>query len=261
MHMQPFLENYWFVILSILLGLIVAYVSYQLQKKGCTAASEERKQRATTELLDVIESYIINKQRLSEHVIDDLIHASERDHAVALRPTCTVVSLLQDVALRFQRSRHLDIPQKSQYSEIIEQFIREIKEHRDSLYPEDFGKSLSTKLLKLRQFLPADQKTEGEQTLSTAASLVQQQRAVLNQMKRAQEPQMISTALLLGCVMALTGLLINSNHWDTVSGLLILGALLVLLLGALAFINMTRIIRIMRHRSRGELKTAKSGAG
>ena len=115
--MQTFLENNWLSIVSILIGILVAYVFYRLQKKDSASASAERKKRATAELLDVVESYIINKQRISEHVINNLIHASERDHQVALRPDCTSVSLLQDVALRLQRSRHLDIPQKSEYSD------------------------------------------------------------------------------------------------------------------------------------------------
>ena len=119
--MQLFLETNWLSIVSIVIGIVVAYFFYRLQKKDAASASLERKKHATAELLDVVESYIINKQRLSEQVIENLIHASERDHSVALRPVCTGVSLLQDVALRLQRSRHLDIPQKSEYSEKIEQ--------------------------------------------------------------------------------------------------------------------------------------------
>lgn len=103
--MQQFLENNWLSILSIVIGIVVAYIFYRLQKNDTASASAERKKHATAELLDVVESYIINKQRLSELVIENLIHASERDHSVALRPACTAVSLLQDVALRLQRSR------------------------------------------------------------------------------------------------------------------------------------------------------------
>lgn len=76
-----------------------------------------RKKHARTELLYVIETYIINKQHLTESVIDNLTHASERDYSVVLQPGCTAVSLLPDVGLRLQVSRHLDIPQKSEYSE------------------------------------------------------------------------------------------------------------------------------------------------
>ena len=67
--MQQFFENNWLSILSILIGIVVAYVFYRLQKKDGASASAERKKHATLELLDVVESYIINKQHLSEGVI------------------------------------------------------------------------------------------------------------------------------------------------------------------------------------------------
>lgn len=125
--MQEFFNNNWLSMISILIGIAVAYVFYRLQKKDSASVSAERKKHAHAELLDVVESYIINKQELSESVIDNLIHASERYHSVVLRPLCTAISLLQDVALRLQRSRHLDIPQKSEYSVKIDALIREVK--------------------------------------------------------------------------------------------------------------------------------------
>ena len=128
--MYQFIESNWLSILSIIIGILVSFFFYWLQRKQGASATAQRKKRATAELLDVVESYIINKQRLSEQIIDNLIYASERDHVVDLRPSCTSVTLLQDVALRLQRSRHLDIPQKSDYSEAIELLIREIQLHR-----------------------------------------------------------------------------------------------------------------------------------
>lgn len=132
--MQQFFENNWLSILSIFIGVLVSYIFYRLQKKDGDSATLERKKHAISELLDVVESYIINKQCVSEHLIENLVHASERDHKVTLQTSCTPTSLLQDVALRLQRSRHLDIPQKSEYSEKIEELIKEIRDHQDSNY-------------------------------------------------------------------------------------------------------------------------------
>jgi uncharacterized membrane protein len=262
--MRQFLENNWLSILSILIGIVVAYVFYRLQKKDSASASAERKKHATTELLDVIESYIINKQGLSEHVIDNLIHASERDHAVALRPACTAVSLLQDVALRLQRSRHLDIPQKSEYSEKIEQLIREIREHREPLRLQDLDEELSTKLLALQQFLPAGRKAEAEEVLTAVASLVQRQRDMVLRVEETRERMMAVTTILLGVTAAFATTLIGSRIFDTVSGspvtsvvskmFPIFGVLLAAVVVMQALTTAVRIKRRSRDRGRSEPK-------
>jgi hypothetical protein len=263
--MQQFLESNWLSILSILIGIVVAYVFYRLQKKDSASASAERKKHATTELLDVIESYIINKQRLSEHVIDNLIHASERDHLVALRPGCTAVSLLQDVALRLQRSRHLDIPQKSEYSEKIEQLIREIREHREPLRLEDLDNELSAKLLELQHFLPAEKKAEAQQVLSAVASLVQKQRDIAARIEETRERMMGVTTALLGVTAAVATTLIGSRVFDSVSGSPVtsivnkifptLGILLAVVIGMQA---LTTAVRIMRRSREGGARVAKN---
>jgi len=196
--MQQFLESNWLSILSIVIGIVVAYIFYRLQKKDAASASAERKKHATYELLDVVESYIINKQRLSEHVIENLIHASERDHSVALRPTCTAISLLQDVALRLQRSRHLDIPQKSEYSEKIEELIRETREHREP-----------TRLNELN--------TDARKILDSLASIVERKSELSLKNEKSKELTMIMATTLLGVSTALATSLIGSKIFDSVT--------------------------------------------
>ncbi|WP_124136016.1 hypothetical protein [Pseudomonas aeruginosa] len=100
--MSDFFTANWLSIASILIGVLVAYVFYRLQRKDSASAASERTKHATADLLDVVESYVINKQELSRKLIDNLIEASERLHAVSLTPTCTPITLLQDVALRLQ---------------------------------------------------------------------------------------------------------------------------------------------------------------
>lgn len=127
---MTFITNYWVEIvlsvISIIVGAIVGYVFYRLQKRDVTSAQSERIKRAHEELLDVIESYIINKQNISENTIYNLLDASERQYQVDLRAVSTPITLLQDVALRLQKSRHLDVTQKSGYSTEIEKIISSI---------------------------------------------------------------------------------------------------------------------------------------
>ena len=139
------ITNYWVEILltvtSIIVGFLVGYAFYRLQKRDVASARVERVKRAKEELLDIIESQIINKQQFAEELIHNLIVASEREHQVGLKDFCTPVTLLQDVALRLQKSRHLDIVRKSEYSDQIEQTITTINEHHTEV-PEDAKESL-----------------------------------------------------------------------------------------------------------------------
>jgi hypothetical protein len=215
--MQQFIVNNWLSILSIVIGIAVAYIFYRLQKKDAISASAERKKHATFELLDVVESYIINKQRLSEHVIENLIHASERDHSVALRPACTAISLLQDVALRLQRSRHLDIPQKSEYSEKIEELIREIREHREPTRLIDFYSESDEIISNLETMLIPERRDEARKILDSLANIVETKNEVSLRYEKSKDLAMIMATTLLGVSSALATSLIGSKVFVSVT--------------------------------------------
>lgn len=253
--MQQFLENNWLSILSILIGILVAYVFYRLQKKDSASASAERKKHATNELLDVVESYIINKQKLSEPIIENLIHASERDHFVALRPECTSISLLQDVALRLQRSRHLDIPQKSEYSEKIEQLIRDTREDRSPTRLEDLDEQLSLTIKKVRDLIPEDRAAEREEAVSLVTALVQRQRHESLKIEKSKEQVLALTTALLGVSAALATTFVGSKLFESIGGSAVstvfskifplLGVVLAL---AVAMTALTTVMRITRRK-------------
>lgn len=169
--MQDFLSNNWLSIVSILIGVVVAYFFYRLQKRDSASASVERKKHAHFELLDVIESYLINKQELTESVIINLIFAAERYHSVELRPGCSPISLLQDVALRLQRSRHLDIPQKSEYSVSIDRLIQdETRNHRPMTWESMTADSLAV-IEQVIALVPIDHQLEVREKLGTLAAM------------------------------------------------------------------------------------------
>jgi hypothetical protein len=129
---MTFFTTYWVEILlsviSIIVGAIVGYVFYRLQKRDVASAEIERINRAREEMLDILESNVVNKQNISEETIYNLLAASEREYRVSLRDICTPITLLQDVTLRLHRSRHLDINQKTDYSARLEKVILEISE-------------------------------------------------------------------------------------------------------------------------------------
>ncbi len=213
--MQQFLENNWLSILSIFIGIVVAYLFYRLQKKDSASAADERKKRATAELLDVVETFVINKQRLSEPVIDNLIHASERDHMVALRPTCTATTLLQDVALRLQRSRHLDIPQKSEYSEKLDQLIQEIRSSRARLRVDELDEEIGLRLKTLLELVPQDRRAEADGILDSTANLMKRRRDGFAKEKDTSFEVFPVTAALIGAAASVASALIGTGLTDS----------------------------------------------
>lgn len=260
--MQAFFENNWLSILSIIIGIVVAYVFYRLQRKDSASASAERKKHATAELLDVVESYIINKQRLSEDVIENLIRASERDHTVALRPGCTAVTLLQDVALRLQRSRHLDIPQKSEYSEKIEHLIAEILESRTPVRIEEIDTELSAQVEKLAGLTPAEHRSEARTLINSIAGLGKKRRQASLADETRKEVLPIAAALL-GVTASLASTLIGTKLFDTLGKVTtsaafdkLLPALGVMLALVVVMAAISTLLRIKRRdhqaRDRGE---------
>ncbi|HGM4996549.1 TPA: hypothetical protein ACKQBF_002673 [Pseudomonas aeruginosa] len=163
--MSDFFTANWLSITSILIGVLVAYVFYRLQRKDSASAASERTKHATADLLDVVESYVINKQELSRKLIDNLIEASERLHAVSLTPTCTPITLLQDVALRLQRSRHLDIPQKTDYSVKIDELIVEVKAELEPLTWERMKADSSQIIAEVLEVVPEEHRSGVEKNL------------------------------------------------------------------------------------------------
>jgi len=161
------ITNYWVEILlsviSIIVGFLVGYAFYRLQKRDIVSARAERVKRAKEELLDIIESHIINKQQFAEELIHNLIVASEREHQVSLKDFCTPTTLLQDVALRLQKSRHLDIARKSEYSDQIEQTITTIRKHHKEV-PEEAKESLDLVDV-LEDAIQNDEKQKGLKTI------------------------------------------------------------------------------------------------
>jgi uncharacterized membrane-anchored protein YhcB (DUF1043 family) len=259
--MHKFLVDNWLSILSIVIGIVVAYIFYRLQKKDTASAYAERKKHATSELLDVVESYIINKQRLSEHVIDNLIHASERDHFVELQPRCTAISLLQDVALRLQRSRHLDIPQKSEYSEKIEELISQIRQAYEDEEPIHFNRinsEVGEKIAIIETMLIPERAVEAKSILSSLGNLanIKSDISLKNEKNRELATLM---ALALGISTSLATAFIGSRVLESVTNSPITSILskVIPLIGAfLACIVVLQFIatalRIKRRKTEGE---------
>ncbi|CUK22719.1 Uncharacterised protein [Achromobacter sp. 2789STDY5608615] len=261
--MPAFIEANWLTLVSILIGVLVAFVFYRLQKKDSVSAAHERKKHATNELLDVVESYIINKQKLSEHVVDNLIFASERDHVVSLRGGCTPVSLLQDVALRLQRSRHLDIPQKSEYSLKIEELIQEIRDRREPPPLDQLNKELQHNLSVLESLISTEKRNEAKAALNALASVSEKRREFTAKRSSDDSVFQIAAPLLAGIASSLAaGTLASkffSDDLSTVTSALLSKVFPIFALALVLLLTMLILGTALRIRRRGRKGNTTDG--
>ena len=81
----------------------------------------ERYKKAKETVIDILESSLINKQSILPKRIKHLISASEREQSTKLKDQPKI--LLEDLELRFKKSKHLDIEQQTRYIDQIEEMI------------------------------------------------------------------------------------------------------------------------------------------
>lgn len=112
--------------ITAVITLLSVYLTNRALRDYVTSAREERISQAKDELISMLENQIINRKGISTSKIDNLIEAVEREHSVNLSNTVSPITLLQDLELRIEQSSHLDVEQKEEYGEIIEDKIEEI---------------------------------------------------------------------------------------------------------------------------------------
>jgi isochorismate synthase EntC len=114
------------VAVAVGIGFIFFCLSTYGIKKYVTSAERERLKQAKSSILDILESRIINEQDITVDIINNLLSAIDRENSVDLRERVSSQSILQDFALRFEKSHHLDSSQKGDYCQIIEKYVSDI---------------------------------------------------------------------------------------------------------------------------------------
>lgn len=100
---------------SAIVSLIIGFIYHWIQRKTANTAEKERRKQAHSEMLDIVEDYIVNKIDISVEFITALVSAIEREYGIVWADEAITTTLLQDVALRLQKSKHLDVHQKNEY--------------------------------------------------------------------------------------------------------------------------------------------------
>ncbi|PPQ49030.1 hypothetical protein C5G87_10585 [Paenibacillus peoriae] len=118
------------VVLGGLLSYFVSALFYKRQKKESDTIERERTKRAHHEILDTLESYIINKEPIRVVQIKHLIESCEREYNISFRGFISPTTLLQDVSFRLQRSKHLNVQEKANYAQTVEELINVAREYK-----------------------------------------------------------------------------------------------------------------------------------
>lgn len=152
-------------------GFIFFILSIYGIKKYVTSAERERLKQAKNSLLDILESRIVNKQDISVYKINILLRAISRENSVDLSERSSPVALLQDLQLRFEKSRQLDPNQKEGYCNKIETHIREITTKKET---EDIPKRYSEIVETLQEEIKSKNTGEALETLETLKKKIEE---------------------------------------------------------------------------------------
>ena len=129
-----FLQINWQVILiTLIIGFLFFVLTPWGLKKYLITAEIERRNRAKENVLDLLESSLINKQDLNSEKICHLLNAIGREYELNIFSYFSVKSLLEDLELRFEKSKHLDTSQKQDYTSKIETLIIDLETEEGSL--------------------------------------------------------------------------------------------------------------------------------
>ena len=130
-------ENWQNLLITIIGGFIFFLAGILFLGYKERSAEFERYKKAKEIVSDVLESSLINKQPITLSRIRHIISAAEREQKTEIKDS--PVSLLEDLELRFEISKHLDTEQQMVYVNQIEELMSNIEsESKISSLPHSF---------------------------------------------------------------------------------------------------------------------------
>lgn len=116
---------------NIIVSLIAGFIFFVLGPIGVWFSGRkirlERTRKAKEVLLDLFEGMLVGEETIDEQKLSILFRATEREIDVNLGQRYDIESLLEDVVLRFEKSKHLDAGQKDKYANEVRRLSQEIK--------------------------------------------------------------------------------------------------------------------------------------
>lgn len=121
------------ILIALGVGLFFFVLTPWGLKKYLKTAEVERRNRAKENILDLLESSLIFKQDVNPKKIFHLVSAIGREYTIDIFSYMTTKSLLEELELRFEKSKHLDPNQKQEYTRKIEALICDLEKEDEKL--------------------------------------------------------------------------------------------------------------------------------
>ena len=142
------IQNWVSITIAIFLASLFYLLSARGIKKLITSRQEERLKIAKESIVDVLEHQIINNSDINTNKIIHLLNATSRERGVNLTNEYTSLDLLEDLELRFAKSKHLKNEQRGEYIGKIEILLKKIEDEISTIIPSyekvltDLGESI-----------------------------------------------------------------------------------------------------------------------
>ena len=122
------LETFWDFITAnagnIIISISVGLIFFVLGPLGLWFSKRkirvEKTKKAKENLLDLVESMLVNNENITESRLSSLFFAVSRENGINLEIENDILDLIEDLILRFQRSKHLSAEQKDEYIKSLE---------------------------------------------------------------------------------------------------------------------------------------------
>ena len=129
------IQNWVSIIIAIVLSSIFYLLSSRGLKKAIVSRQEERLKTAKESIVDVLEYQIINNSEMNINKIIHLLNATSRERDVNLNQEYKPIDILEDLELRFAKSKHLKNEQRAEYTEKIEDLMQKKEEPKIIIGP------------------------------------------------------------------------------------------------------------------------------
>lgn len=118
-----FINNSSNIIASLVAGVVFFVLGPVLIAISNRKYRRERLNRAKSSYLVLIESMLVNSETISKEKLVTLLSAVNREHQIHLEPNVDLQNILEDLSLRFAKSKHLAPTQKDSYLQHIRTLI------------------------------------------------------------------------------------------------------------------------------------------
>ncbi|WP_276167809.1 hypothetical protein [Zobellia alginiliquefaciens] len=128
---QFFIDNQSSIIVSLIIGAIFFILGPLGLWFSGKKVKKEKINKAKSDFLDLVESMLVNKENITISKLVTLFGAIERQNGISLGLDSDINNLLEDLSLRFARSKHLSSEQKNTYSDEIDGLIKQLSKVDD----------------------------------------------------------------------------------------------------------------------------------